>query len=94
MKTKNKLNLLWIRISIAYKILFKPKTHWFFLSMTTEQLTKMLGGDGLEAELMTHRMLKYNVDCVVDIIHSQKDDVDRILDKARFEAEATLYKKN
>jgi hypothetical protein len=88
-KTRIYLNKLWIRISTAWWIITNPKAHWFLTSIDEKNLTELIANNSLdEVNLKYHGLVRYNIFMICKKVYKSKDEVDYILDKAQFEADA------
>lgn len=88
---KIRLYKFFIRLKTCYKILFVYK-HWFLTILTREQLVLLLKGDNFEIKMMKHGLHEYNIICIAKSIAETKDDIDMMLEKAKFQAESELFK--
>jgi len=92
-KSKAKYMLLLYRIRAAWKILFSPNLHWILISVSREEFIKHLKGEEVTMDFSYHKLQEYNFYDLIKKIGDQKDDVDMMLGKAAFEAEAEEYSK-
>lgn len=83
---KNKFRLFVIRLKTCFEILFIYE-HWFIVNMKSEDMSAMQGAEDFDIDIIRHKMVGYNVYQIVEQIYHQKDDADRILDKADFQAQ-------
>lgn len=83
-----------IRLWTCYKILFRPKSHWIFVGMDTNNLKELIVGGDVKADLSYHRMHEHNVTHLIASLAAMTDDIDMMLSKAKYEAESELYLKN
>lgn len=79
-----------IRLKIIYGILFKKHTNWAFISIKHTDLSALLEDKAYGIYIMTHGLHEYAFYKLVKIVAKEKDDIDMLLDKAKFEAEAQL----
>lgn len=86
MKLKTKIKLFTIRITTAFRILFVYK-HWFIAVIDRENLGKLVSEQDTDINIVHHRLLPYNVDCIVRQIVNSKSDVDMMCAKAEFHGE-------
>lgn len=89
-KLKIKLFHFKIKMQACFRIIFGHK-HWFLISLDSENLMKLIAEDDFEAKLLYHGMVRYNVKRVCKNVVCDMDDVDWILEKAQFEADADEY---
>jgi len=92
-RTKSTFKLFLYRLEAAWTILFSPKLHWILLSLDNEQFIKLFKQEGIELNFRYHRLQEYNFYDIVKRLAEQKDDIDMMLGKAEFEAEAEEYSK-
>lgn len=91
---KSKIYKLKIKLLACYRILFGHE-HWFIVSLDTKNLKKLVSEDDeIEANILYHKLVKYNVNMLCKKIVENIDEIDWILEKAKFEAEAEEYKNN
>jgi hypothetical protein len=81
------------RLKIACTILFTPKGRWVFLRIDEEGFNSLLVGDGrdVDVKISFHRMQEYNMWHLIRSAGATKDEVDMMLEKAKFEAQAQEY---
>ena len=90
---KLKVNFFHFKIKLiaCFRIFFVHK-HWFLICLDSENLLKLISEDDeYEVEVLYHGLVKYNVKKICKNAVSDMTDVDWILEKAQFEAEADLY---
>lgn len=90
MKTKIKIKLFLVRLSTAWMILTKPHLHWIVFHFTTAELIEQLKGELFEYKLIIHKLQEYNAKAIIKSISGKIDDIELMLEKAQFEAEAEL----
>lgn len=86
------MKLFWIRVRVAFTILFSPRQHWVLFKISSDDLLKSIVTEEVNAEVTYHRMHEFNVLRIARAIASEYDDTDMVLLKAQFEAEAELFK--
>lgn len=79
-----KLNILWNIITNKYK-------HFVVLDISEEQMINLFSDKDFEVEVMYHGLQPYVVQRMINQCSTVKDDIDMMLDKAQFEAEAELH---
>jgi hypothetical protein len=79
-----KLNILWNIITNKYK-------HFVVLDISEEQMINLFSDKDFEVEVMYHGLQPYVVQRMINQCSTVKDDIDMMLDKAKFEAEAELH---
>jgi hypothetical protein len=79
-----KLNILWNIITNKYK-------HFVVLDISEEQMINLFSDEDFEVEVMYHGLQPYVVQRMINQCSTVKDDIDMMLDKAQFEAEAELH---
>jgi hypothetical protein len=88
-KTKIFLNKLWVRIYTAWWVITHPKAHWVLINITKDNLINLIQEKPLEElDLTYHGLVNYNIYMICKNIHESRDEIDYILDKAQFEANA------
>jgi len=90
-KSKAKYMLILYRIRAAWKILVNPNLHWILISVSREEFIKHLKGEDATVDFSYHKLQEYNFYDLVKRLADEKDDVDMMLGKAAFEAEAEEY---
>lgn len=85
-----KTNHFWLRCRLAYWAFTKP--HLLTLSVPPESLRKQIRDqECYDMQLLRIGLQPYNVwRCVKDMANG-RDDIDMVLEKARYEAEAEIY---
>jgi hypothetical protein len=90
-KIKVSLNKFFIRVRTAIWVLFHPQAHWFLISINKENLINLIQEKDIkELDLMYHGLVGYNINMICKNISERKDEIDYMLDKASFEAEAII----
>ena len=85
---------LWIRLSIGIKIIFNVYPHWAMFSITEENLVRLIKEEGeVDIQMHYHGLVKYNVYAISKLVAESRDEIDVLLDKAHYEAEALLHSK-
>jgi hypothetical protein len=87
---KVKLNKLKVRLETAWFILRGGSPHWFLVHLDTQNLENHLTGKQTKLGLNYHGLVEFNVLTLCRHIANSRDDVDYMLDKATYEAEAEL----
>tara|TARA_R100001530_G_scaffold136174_1_gene115599 strand:+ start:344 stop:592 length:249 start_codon:yes stop_codon:yes gene_type:complete len=77
-----------IRLNAAIKILFS--SHWVILRVEQNDLGNMLLEEDYDIKILFHGLQPYGVWRIIKDMANEKDDLDMLLDKAQFEAEAEL----
>jgi hypothetical protein len=80
-----------IRLAVAYKILFRKYDHWAILNVDQENFVKMVKEEPFNVDISYHGVQPYGVHQIVRAVAKSKDEIDIILDKAQFEADAIEY---
>jgi hypothetical protein len=88
---KSRINKLKTKLRACFQILFGHR-HWFMVSLDTENLKKLISEDDFRATVLYHGLVKYNVDTICKKNVDGIDEIDWILEKAKFEAEAEYHK--
>jgi len=91
---KTKLNQLCYRLKVAWKIIVNPNLHWVFISLTNEEFLNYLKNDDIDISFSYHKLQEYNAWDIIKKVAECKDDVDMILGKAQFQAEAEEHYKS
>jgi hypothetical protein len=90
-KIKVSLKKLYVRVRTAIWILFHPEAHWFLISINEDNLINLIQEKEIEeVDLMYHGLVGYNINMLCKNISERKDEIDYMLDKAAFEAEAIM----
>jgi len=84
-KIKTELRKFQARIVIAYRIIFRKYNHFAVISVTEENLEKLLEEKEFDAQLVYHGLQPYCIDRMIRMISNSKDDIDMALSKAEFE---------
>lgn len=82
-----------IRLHAAYRILFRKYNHWVILNVSDENLIKLLKDEDFDTDMLYHGVQPYVFYRIIKMVSNSKDDIDMVLDKAKFEADATEYKR-
>lgn len=82
-----------IRIKACYRILTRKYDHWVILNLDDDNFTKLLNGDPFETTGVYHGIQPYIYHKMIKQVSASKDDIELALDKAQFEADATMYKR-
>lgn len=88
-----KLNKFWLKLTAAYKILFKWD-HCFVVAIDRENLERLLLEDDIEASMTYIGMQSYNVKQVIHVLADTYDEDDMILSKAEFHAKVDEFIEN
>lgn len=83
--------LLFIRVRVCYNIMFMRHKHWFLVSVTDKELLEVFKDKNCTCLITYHRLDDYIVHEIIRRVYNSKDDIERILDKAAFQARADLY---
>jgi hypothetical protein len=81
-----------VRIIAAYRILFRKYNHWVILDVNDENLVKLLKNESFDADILYHGVQPYIYYKMIKMVGNSKDDIDMLLDKAKFEADASELK--
>lgn len=81
-----------LRVKIKAIITILTSKHWFIVKQDTYNLTLLLKDKDFDIDLLYYGLQPYGVWKIIKSMSYMKDDNDMILDKAKFEAEAELYK--
>lgn len=93
MAMKKKLLFLKIKLQACFRILFGHE-HWFMISMDSENLRNLISENDFEAKMLYHKLVRYNIKKICKNIVCDMDEVDWILEKAKFEAESEEFNQN
>lgn len=91
MKLSRRITLFKKRLKVAFNILFVYR-HWFLVSLDSNNLRKLISEDDFEAKLLYHGLVNYNIKMICKNVVCDMDDIDWILEKAKFEADAEIHK--
>lgn len=89
-ETKIAFNKFWVRLSTAYRILFRKHNHWFLVNLSEPDLRLLLQDKLKEIRWMQHGLQQYNVIQIMKLVADNIDDDEMILKKADFEAHSEL----
>lgn len=78
------------RIRLAWEILTTQKKHWVFISLTEDELGKLIKEENFESNVVYCGLQRYNVAQIIRMLNNGIDLNEMILMKAEFEAKA-LY---
>jgi hypothetical protein len=67
--------------------------HWFIVNLNRQQLIDLVSDGDFECDIVHHGLQRYNVEDIMKKCAAATPDVDHILNKAEFEAKATLRNK-
>jgi hypothetical protein len=76
------------RLRVAFKILFGRRKHWAMINISKENLVELLKGNEFDVDVFYHGIQPYVFYKLIKCVSNSKDDIDMMLDKAKFEAEA------
>lgn len=85
------MNKLKIKLTVIWKIISNQYQHFAVLNLTEEQLVNLFSDEDFDVEIMYHGLQPYVVHRMINQCSTVKDDIDMLLDKAQFEAEAELH---
>ena len=88
------MNKIFVKIEIIWKIITNQYKHFVFLRLNEKDLVNLFSDKDFEVEVMYLGLKPYLVQKIIKECAAAKDDIDMMLDKAQFEAEATIYLKN
>lgn len=83
---------LLIKLGIIWKIITNQYEHFAVLNLTQEQLINLFSDEDFEVDIMYYGLQPYVVHRMINQCSTVKDDIDMMLDKAKFEGEAELHK--
>ena len=92
LKNDTGMKKLKVRIIAAYRILFRRYNHWVILDVNDENLVKLLKNESFDADILYHGVQPYIYYKMIKMVGNSKDDIDMLLDKAKFEADASELK--
>ena len=101
-KIKIALNKFRVRLSAAYRILFRPSERFLIIRIDEANLTRMLKADmnsdvedytNVEIDYTWHGLQKYNVYKLVQIMNDNIDPDEMILRKADYQVSADEWAK-
>lgn len=85
----------WItRLKTCYYILSGKYKHWVILNLTRKDLISLIKEEEYEMDIMYSGLQPYNYHQMVKGLANTRDEIDEILDKATYEANAQTYKIN
>ena len=80
-----------IKVKIAYRILTQKYTNWAIISIDKKDLGPLLEDKSYGIYITTHGLHEYAFYKLIKSVSAQKDNVDMLLDRAKFQAESELY---
>lgn len=83
--------LLWIRLNMAYLILFGRKRHMILLRLDSKQFADCLSGKDTELSISYVCLQKYNVVQIIKTFSDSIDFADEVLMKAKYDADLDEY---
>lgn len=76
-----------MRLSVAYRILFRRDKHWVYIHLDRENFKKLVKEEkDFSLEIDFHGMQKYNLLFMIKSISDEIGFTDMVEEKARFEA--------
>lgn len=66
------------------------RRHWVILDVDRDNLIKMLTDEPFDVGIQWHGLQPHNINEIIKAVYENKDDIDRALDKAHFEANASI----
>jgi hypothetical protein len=79
-----------IRLSVAFNILFGRYKHWAVLNISRDDLGNLVTDKPFDVDIAYHGIQPYIYYKMVKKVANSKSDIDMILGKADFEANAIL----
>lgn len=86
------MNKFIVKLTVIWKIITNQYQHFAVLNLTQEQLINLFSDEDFEVDVMYHGLQPYVVQRMINQCSTVKDNIDMMLDKAAFEAEAELHK--
>jgi hypothetical protein len=83
-----------VRITTAWRILTGVNKHWFFISLTTDELKKSLNNEDLTISVVAHKLQKFNVLSIMNGVIENLHSEDLLLERMKFEAGAEERARN
>lgn len=81
-----------VKLIVIWKIISNQYKHFVVLNLYEEDLVNLFSDEDFEVEAIYHGLQPYVVQRIINQCSTVKDDIDMMLDKAQFEAEAQLHK--
>lgn len=85
------MNKLAVKFTILWKIITNQYKHFVVLNISQDHMINLFSDEDFEVEVMYHGLQPYVVQRMINQCSTVKDDIDMMLDKAQFEAEAELH---
>lgn len=85
------MNKLIVKLNILWKIITNQYKHFVVLDISQEHMINLFSDEDFDVEVMYYGLQPYVVQRMINQCSTVKDDVDMMLDKAQFEAEAELH---
>lgn len=85
------MNKFAVKLNILWKIVTNQYKHFVVLDISQEHMINLFSDEDFDVEVMYYGLQPYVVQRMINQCSTVKDDVDMMLDKAKFEAEAELH---
>lgn len=85
------MKLLKLRLSACWNILTQKRKHWYFVSIDTDDLIKLIKKEDFELDIIHHKLQFYNVMELVRMHKNSFDDIDFLEQRLKFEHEAEQF---
>lgn len=84
---------LLVKLTVIWKIITNQYQHFAILNVTEKQLVNLFSDEDFEVDVMYSGLQPYVVQRLINQCSTVKDSIDMMLDKAQFEAEAEIHKR-
>lgn len=88
-----RFNQFLLRLKTAWRVISKPKSGWLLISLDKFKIESLLKGEDTDPQITYHRIQPYVVMLMIKAAADSQSDIDMVLMKAEFEAEAELFSK-
>ena len=87
------MKLLILRIKACWNILTQKKKHWVMLSVSEQDLIKLIKNEDVEIEITYHKMQKFTYTKLIKMYGDHFDEVDMLQEQLRYELKAEQFAK-
>lgn len=84
---------LLIRLRVCWDILTMKNQHWAIISLSKQDLVDLLRSEDFDIDITYHGLQPYIIDRMIDNLADQKNEVDMLESRLKFELEAEKHLK-
>jgi hypothetical protein len=88
------LKIIILRLKICWNVLFGKYKHYLLINIDKPNLIKLLEDEPFQIDGFHCGLQPYTYFKIIKSLAATKDDIDMVLDKAQFEADAIVHSKN